>query len=299
MTGSRARKALIPAAGRGTRFLPFTKAVPKELAPIVTTPTLELVIAEAAGVGITGVVVVNGPGKPAIADYFAPDEDLERALDDKGDVGGLELIRRASSLADITFVEQKHPRGLGDAVAHGEEFAAGEPFAVLLPDDLMDDRDELLGPMIDVQAEHGGVVVALLDVGPVEIAKYGCVVLAEGADPGADVVAISQLVEKPKAEEAPSTLAIIGRYVLPPEIFDALRSTPPGRGGEIQVTDAINALCQSGTPVHGVVFRGRRYDTGDRLEYVKAVVQLAARHPDIGPDFRAWLREYEPEDGLS
>ena len=292
----RARKALIPAAGRGTRFLPFTKAVPKELAPIVSTPTLELVISEAANVGADQVLIVNGPGKPAIAEYFEKDPDLESALAGKGDHDSIELINRATELAQISFIEQKEPKGLGHAIGHGEQFADGEPIAVLLPDDLVDERDELLGPMLDVQAEHGGVVIALLDVGPVEIEKYGCVVPAEGADTDADVVPIAQLVEKPKADEAPSTLAIIGRYVLPPEIFDALRETPPGRGGEIQVTDAMNLLAQRGTPVHGVVFRGRRYDTGDRLEYVKAVVQLAARHPAIGADFRAWLREYDPED---
>ena len=296
MTNPRVRKALIPAAGRGTRFLPFTKAVPKELAPIVTTPALELVIAEASGVGIGEVLMVVGPGKPAIADYFAANKDLESALAAKGDEGGLELIRRAASLADVSFVEQKDPRGLGDAIAHGEEFAAGEPLAVLLPDDLVDERDSLLGPMLDAYAEHGGVVLGLLDVGPKEISKYGCVVPAEGADPSADVVEISDLVEKPPADEAPSTLAILGRYVLPAEIFDALRRTTPGSGGEIQVADAIKQLGDDGTPVHGVVFRGRRYDTGDRLEYVKAVVQLAVRHPDIGTDFRAWLREYVPGD---
>jgi UTP--glucose-1-phosphate uridylyltransferase len=296
MTSRPVRKALIPAAGRGTRFLPLTKAVPKELAPIVTTPTLELVIGEAAAVGITDVVLVVGPGKSAINEYFSANADLEAALEAKGDTGGLELIRRPEQLAALEYVEQKDPRGLGDAVAHGEEFAAGEPLVVLLPDDLMDDRDALLGPMLDVYAEHGGVVVALLDVGPVEISKYGCVVPAEGADPNADIVPLVDLVEKPKAEDAPSTLAIIGRYVLPPEIFDALRKTAPGAGGEIQLTDAMMALCREGVPVHGVVFRGRRYDTGDRLEYVKAVVQLAARHPDIGADFRAWLRDYEPED---
>ncbi|MDT4912186.1 MAG: UTP--glucose-phosphate uridylyltransferase [Pseudonocardiales bacterium] len=297
MTRPRVRKALIPAAGRGTRFLPLTKAVPKELAPIVTTPALELVVAEAAGVGMTDVLLVVGPGKTAIADYFRPNADLEAALEAKGDDDGVARVRRPTQLAHVDFVEQKDPRGLGDAVGHGEEFAADEPIAVLLPDDLVDDRDSLLGPMLDVYAEHGGVVLGLLDVGPVEISKYGCVVPAEGADPTADVVELVDLVEKPKAEDAPSTLAIIGRYVLPPEIFAALRDTTPGAGGEIQLTDAMLALCRAGTPVHGVVFRGRRYDTGDRLGYVKAVVQLAVRHPDIGSDFRAWLREYEPEDG--
>jgi UTP--glucose-1-phosphate uridylyltransferase len=291
------RKALIPAAGRGTRFLPLTKAVPKELAPIVTTPALELVVAEAAGIGVTDVLMVVSPGKPAIPEYFQSNADLESALEAKGDAEGLASIRRPTELAEFSYIEQKDPRGLGDAVAHGEEFAAGEPLAVLLPDDLIDDRDQLLGAMLDVYAEHGGIVLGLLDVGPVEISKYGCVVPAEDADPSADVVRLVDLVEKPEPEHAPSTLAIIGRYIVPSEIFAALRDTTPGAGGEIQLTDAMKRLAHGGTPVHGVVFRGRRYDTGDRLDYVKAVVQLAVRHSDIGADFRAWLREYEPEEG--
>jgi UTP--glucose-1-phosphate uridylyltransferase len=289
------RKALIPAAGRGTRFLPFTKAVPKELAPLVTRPALELVVEEAAGVGVQDVLFVVSAGKAAIGEYFRPNVDLETALETKGDAAGLHAIRHPEQLATFHEIEQKEPRGLGDAVAHGATFAAGEPIAVLLPDDLIDERDALLGPMLDVYAEHGGIVLGLLDVGPVEISKYGCVVPADGADPSADVVAISDLVEKPKAEDAPSTLAIIGRYVLPPEIFAALGETAPGAGNEIQLTDAMRALCRAGTPTHGVVFRGRRYDTGDRLEYVKAVVRLAARHPDIGGDFRAWLGEYDAQ----
>lgn len=297
MTRPRVRKALIPAAGRGTRFLPLTKSVPKELAPIVSTPTLELVVAEAASVGVTDVLLVVSPGKAAINAYFSPDEELEAALAAKGKDAELASIRRPEALARISYVDQLDPRGLGDAIGHGEEFAAGEPIAVLLPDDLVDDRDPLLGPMLDVYAEHGGVVLGLLDVGPVEISKYGCVAPAPGTDPDATVVPLVDLVEKPAAGDAPSTLAIIGRYVLPPQIFDALRDVTPGALGEIQITDAIRALCAAGVPTHGVVFRGRRYDTGDRLEYVKAVVQLAVRHPAIGADFRAWLREYEPEDG--
>jgi UTP--glucose-1-phosphate uridylyltransferase len=293
MTSGRVHKALIPAAGRGTRFLPLTKSVPKELAPIVTTPALEFVVAEAAEVGVTDVLLVVNASKVGITEYFRPNEDLEAALEAKGDKDGLSSVRRPVELATVSSVEQDEPRGLGDAVSYGEQFAAGEPIAVLLPDDIIDDRDALLGPMLDVYDEHGGVVLALLDVGPDEISRYGCVVLADGADPDADVVPIVDLVEKPKADEAPSTLAIIGRYVLPPEIFDALRETEPGAGGEIQLTDAMKALCHAGTPVHGVVFGGRRYDTGDRLEYVKAVVQFAVRHPDIGDDFRAWLREYD------
>jgi UTP--glucose-1-phosphate uridylyltransferase len=168
---------------------------------------------------------------------------------------------------------------------------------VLLPDDLIDDRDVLLETMLDVQAEHGGVVVALLDVPREEINKYGSVVLGDGSKETDSVVTITDMVEKPDPDEAPSTLAIIGRYVLPPEIFEALRGIDPGVGGEIQITDAMRALCRDGMPTHGVVFRGRRYDTGNPFQYVTAVVQLAVRHPDIGQAFRAWLREYEPEHG--
>jgi UTP--glucose-1-phosphate uridylyltransferase len=293
MSSGRVRKALIPAAGRGTRFLPLTKSVPKELAPLVTTPALEFVVAEATDVGVSDVLLVVNASKSGVTEYFEPNPDLESALEAKGDKDGLAAVRRPTELAKVSSVEQAEPRGLGDAVAHGEQFAAGEPLAVLLPDDIIDDRDALLGPMFEVYEEHGGVVLALLDVGPDEISRYGCVVLAEGSAPGADVVQVVDLVEKPKRDEAPSTLAIIGRYVLPPEIFDALRETEPGAGGEIQLTDAMKALCHAGTPVHGVVFGGRRYDTGDRLDYVKAVVQFAVRHPDIGDDFRAWLREYD------
>ena len=296
MATARARKALIPAAGRGTRFLPFTKAVPKELAPIVTTPTLELVVEEATRNGITDVLLVVNPDKGAIEEYFSPYPDLEKALEAKGDDARLASVRKPTEMANFAYTNQDNPRGLGHAIGCGEDFAAGESIAVLLPDDVMDDRDPLLGTMLDVQAEHGGIVVALLDVPREQISKYGSVVLDESSDPGADVVTITDMVEKPKPEEAPSTLAIIGRYVLPGEIFEELRRTDPGHGGEIQITDAMRSLCRAGVPTHGVVFRGRRYDTGDPLQYATAVVQLAARHPEIGPDFRAWLREYEPED---
>jgi UTP--glucose-1-phosphate uridylyltransferase len=292
MSNERVRKALIPSAGRGTRFLPLAKAVPKELAPIVTTPAVEFVVAEAAAQGITDVLLVLSAGKQAIADYFRPDVDLEQALLAKDDQAGLESIRRPDGLATIHQVEQPSPRGLGDAVAQGERFAAGEPLAVLLPDDLIDDRDDLLGPMIDTQVKHGGVVVALIDVPKTEINKYGAVSLAPGSDQKDDIVEIVDLVEKPDPEHAPSTLAVIGRYVLPPEIFAELRKTEPGAGGEIQLTDAMRRLATSGMPVHGVVFRGKRYDTGDRLGYLQAVVELASRNPSIGPDFTAWLREY-------
>jgi UTP--glucose-1-phosphate uridylyltransferase len=289
MPRDRVTRALIPAAGRGTRFLPVTKVVPKELLPIVSTPALEFVVAEAARNRLTDVILVVSEGKAAIADYFAPHPELEAVLEAKSDEAGLAAIRRAAGLATIHEVEQLEPRGLGDAIAHGEELADGGPIAVLLPDDLIDERDELLEQMLAVYDEHGGIVVGLLDVPRPEIRKYGCV--TPGAIDG-DVVTIADLVEKPQPEQAPSTLAIIGRYVLPPEIFAALRNTQPGTGGEIQVTDAMRQLVRDGVPAHGVIFRGRRYDTGDRLDYVRAVVQLATRHPQIGAPFTAWLREY-------
>jgi UTP--glucose-1-phosphate uridylyltransferase len=290
--GQQVRKALIPAAGRGTRFLPLTKAVPKELAPIVSTPALEFVVAEAAGNGVADVLVVVGPDKGAIAEYFAANPQLQAALEAKGDGESLDILRRLGALARIQQVEQTQPRGLGDAVAHGEAFAAGEPIAVLLPDDLIDDRDALLGPMLDAYAEFGGVVLGLIEVERADIDRYGCVVLSPGSDPSSELVAISDLIEKPAPESAPSTLAIIGRYLLPPEIFAAIRDTQPGTGGEVQLTDAIRRLAAAGVGVHGVVFRGRRYDTGNRLDYMKAVVQLGERHPEIGEEFGRWLREY-------
>jgi len=292
MSTRRVSKALIPAAGRGTRFLPFTKAVPKELAPLVTTPALEYVISEAADHGITDVLLVVSPDKGALMDYLSPAPELEAALEESGKTELLQQVRHASELANVSTVDQDEPKGLGHAIGHGKDFADGEAIAVLLPDDIIDDRDHLLRTMLDVYAEHGGIVIGLIDVGPAEISKYGCVSLTDDSDPDAEVVQVVDLVEKPPADEAPSTLAIIGRYVVPNEIFAAIEATEPGRGGEIQITDAMKRLAGEGVPVHGVVFRGRRYDTGDPLEYVKAVVQLAARHPAIGGDFTAWLGEY-------
>ncbi len=292
MTSRTVRKALIPAAGRGTRFLPFTKTLPKELAPIVTTPALEYVVAEAAENGITDVLLVVNEDKRAIAEYFRANDDLEAALEKKDDQAALDLVRRAPDLVRIHEIDQDEPKGLGHAVAQGEQFAEGEGIAVLLPDDLIDDRDPLLATMIDVYSEHGGVVIGLIDVPRDEISKYGSVRLTDDSNQDDDVVAIVELVEKPPADTAPSTLAIIGRYILPPEIFAALSETKPGAKDEIQLTDAMQQLAHSDVPVHGVVFRGRRYDTGNGLDYMKSVVQLAERHPEIGQEFSAWLREY-------
>jgi UTP--glucose-1-phosphate uridylyltransferase len=284
------RKAVIPAAGLGTRFLPATKAVPKELLPVVDTPALEYILAEAAHVGLTDVLVITGRGKEAIADHFDRSPELEAVLEKKGDAERLAAVRRSAELADVHFVRQGAPKGLGHAVLCADAFVGDEVFAVLLGDDLVDERDELLRPMLDVQAEHGGSVVALLEVPRHTVSLYGCVAAEPTGQEG--VVRVTDLVEKPAPDEAPSNLAIIGRYVLAPTVFDALRETPPGRGGEIQLTDGLRRLAAAGEPVHGVVFRGRRYDTGDRGDYLRAVVRLACERPDIGPAFRQWLEDF-------
>jgi UTP--glucose-1-phosphate uridylyltransferase len=214
-------------------------------------------------------------------------------------------VHESTDVAQVHFVRQGEARGLGHAVLQAAAFVGDAPFAVLLGDDLIDARDHLLEQMLAVQAEHGGSVIALLDVGMENIDKYGAVAVERRAQTGQDgdeVVTVTGLVEKPPVEEAPSSLAIIGRYVLAPEIFAVLRETAPGRGGEIQLTDALATLVERGEPVHGVVFSGRRYDTGDRLDYLKAVVQLASERDDLGPPMRAFLREFVaglPAEGAS
>jgi UTP--glucose-1-phosphate uridylyltransferase len=286
----RPSKAVIPAAGLGTRFLPATKAIPKELLPVVDVPALEYIVAEAAGVGLTDVLVITARGKDAIADHFDRAPELEAALEKKGDGDRLAAIRRSAELANMHFVRQGSPRGLGHAILCADAFVGDEAFAVLLGDDLVDERDELLQPMLDVQAEHGGCVVALMEVPRHSISLYGCVAAEPTSKEG--VVKVTDLVEKPAPEDAPSNLAIIGRYVLAPSIFETLRQTEPGRGGEIQITDALLQQVTAGEPMHGVIFRGRRYDTGDKADYLKAIVRLACERPDLGPEFRQWLEDF-------
>jgi UTP--glucose-1-phosphate uridylyltransferase len=303
-----ARKAVLPVAGLGTRFLPATKAVPKELLPVVDRPALQYIVEEAARAGLGEVLMVTGRGKGAIEDFFDRAPELEEALEKKGDDARMEAVRASTEVAQVHFVRQGEARGLGHAVLQAAAFVGDEPFAVLLGDDLIDARDHLLEQMLAVQAEHGGCVIALLDVGRENIDKYGAVAVEPAGrtggagDQGDTVVAVTGLVEKPPVDEAPSSLAIIGRYVLSAEIFDVLRATEPGRGGEIQLTDALATLVERGHPVHGVVFSGRRYDTGDKLDYLKAVVRLASERDDLGPPLRAWLREFTaglPAEGAS
>ena len=289
----RVTKAVIPAAGLGTRFLPATKSTPKEMLPVVDKPAIQYVVEECARAGLDDVLVVVGRNKSSLQDHFDRAYELEHKLEgDDGKIELLDRVRDATDMADIHFVRQKDPRGLGHAVSCAQRHVGRSPFAVLLGDDLIDERDELLTRMIDVQERLGGCVLALMEVPRESISLYGCAV-AEATD-DEDVVRVTGLVEKPRVEEAPSNLAIIGRYILTPEIFDALAETKPGAGGEIQVTDAIASLVGDvpGGPVHGVVFRGRRYDTGDKADYLRSIVQIACDREDLGPDFRAWLATF-------
>ncbi|MEU5715406.1 UTP--glucose-1-phosphate uridylyltransferase GalU [Streptomyces sp. NPDC020403] len=299
MTQSRPRisKAVIPAAGLGTRFLPATKATPKEMLPVVDKPAIQYVVEEAVTAGLSDVLMITGRNKRPLEDHFDRNYELESALTRKGDDERLSKVQESSDLATMHYVRQGDPRGLGHAVLCAAPHVGDQPFAVLLGDDLIDPRDPLLARMVDVQEREGGSVIALMEVEPSQIHLYGCA--ATDATTDGDVVRVTGLVEKPDPADAPSNLAIIGRYVLDPAIFDILRRTEPGRGGEIQLTDALQLLAENeeiGGPVHGVVFKGRRYDTGDRGDYLRAIVRLACEREDLGPDFRTWLRSYVTEE---
>jgi UTP--glucose-1-phosphate uridylyltransferase len=294
LTPQRVRKAVIPAAGLGTRFLPATKATPKEMLPVVDTPAIQYVVEEAVQAGLADILMVTGRNKRPLEDHFDRAWELEHTLQAKGETERLQLVERSTHLADVFYVRQGDPKGLGHAVLCGADHVGQEPFAVLLGDDLIDPRDPLLSRMVEVRDQLGGSVVALIEVDPASVHLYGCAA-AEPTDT-ADVVIVHDLVEKPSAEQAPSNLAVIGRYVLDPAVFAVLEQTPPGRGGEIQLTDALTTLAampaEQGGGVHGVLFRGRRYDTGDRLDYLRTIVRLASERDDLGPDFVAWLRDF-------
>ncbi|MEU8571377.1 UTP--glucose-1-phosphate uridylyltransferase GalU [Streptomyces pathocidini] len=299
MTEARPRisKAVIPAAGLGTRFLPATKATPKEMLPVVDKPAIQYVVEEAVAADLSDVLMITGRNKRPLEDHFDRNYELEEALTRKGDESRLARVQESSDLATMHYVRQGDPRGLGHAVLCAEPHVGDQPFAVLLGDDLIDPRDPLLTRMIEVQERFGGSVVALMEVDPSQIHLYGCAAIEATGDDG--VVRVTDLVEKPAVADAPSSYAVIGRYVLDPAVFDVLRKTEPGRGGEIQLTDALRELAQNGGsdgPVHGVVFQGRRYDTGDRGDYLRAIVRLACEREDLGPDFRAWLRSYVTEE---
>lgn len=289
---------MIPAAGLGTRFLPATKAIPKEMLPVVDKPAIQYVVEEAVRAGLNDVLTITGRNKAALEDHFDRHWELEQALERKGDEMRLRRVHKSANLGDVHFVRQGEPKGLGHAVLCAKAHVGDEPFAVLLGDDLIDERDHLLEHMVDAQETHGGSVIALMEVPEEQIHLYGCAAV-EKIEGSSEVVRVKALVEKPAVGEAPSNLAIIGRYVLHQSIFEILEHTPPGRGNEIQLTDALQEAAsstQEGGGVVGVIFRGRRYDTGDRLDYMKAMVRIGVRHRELGADFRGWLLDWAKTD---
>jgi UTP--glucose-1-phosphate uridylyltransferase len=290
-------KAVIPVAGLGTRFLPATKATPKEMLPVIDTPVIQLVVEEAAEAGLSDVLMVTRRGKPSIEDHFDRAHELEEALEAKGDTAGLAEVRASNQLAAMHYVRQDAPRGLGHAVLCAAEHVGNEPFAVLLGDDLIDRADPLLRRMLEVRQQYGGSIVALMEVEPDQVSAYGCAAMKPTDED--DVVVVTDLVEKPPPGEAPSNWIIIGRYVCDPAVFGVLRETPPGRGDEIQLTDALRTLAADGDGavaggggVHGVLFRGRRFDTGNKLDYLRTLVQFGCERADLAPEFVPWLRSY-------
>lgn len=290
-------KAVIPAAGLGTRFLPATKAMPKEMLPVVDKPAIQYVVEEAVGSGLTDVLMITGRNKNALENHFDRATELEATLEKKGDQRRLQEVIHSTHLANIHYVRQKDPLGLGHAVHRAQMHVGDNPFAVLLGDDIIDPSETLLSDMVALYGRTPSTIVALQEVEPSQVHLYGVATVQETL--GDNLVRISGLVEKPKAQDAPSHLAVIGRYILQPNIFPALENTAPGSGGEIQLTDALNRVAHddSNGGVVGVVFRGKRYDTGDRLDYLKAIVQMAITRDDLGPEFHRWLVEFVGKNG--
>jgi UTP--glucose-1-phosphate uridylyltransferase len=283
------RTAIVPAAGLGTRFLPTTKAVPKELLPVVDTPGIELVAGEAAEAGAERLVIVVSPGKDAVAQYFRPQPELEEMLEQRGKADLLAKVRRASELLSVETAIQSEPLGLGHAVSCAEPNLTPEDdaVAVLLPDDLVLPTG-VLGRMARTRALHGGTVLCAFDIPKEEISPYGVFEVEDTDDP--DVKKVNGMVEKPAPEDAPSTFAAAGRYLLDRAVFDALKRITPGAGGELQLTDAVAMLIDEGHPVHVVVHRGGRHDLGNPGGFLRAAVDFALQHPEYGPDLREWLR---------
>lgn len=290
MVGGRrkVRKAVIPAAGLGTRFLPASKAVPKEMLPVVDKPILQYIVEEAAASGIEQVILVTGRQKTAMEDHFDVSCELEDALAKRGKTELLELCVKLRELLEVVAVRQHEPRGLGHAILCARGVVGDEPFAVMLPDDLVDGEGRPgLGQLIDVYEKYGEAVVGLIEVPAHQISWYG-IVKREPVAP--HLYRVWDMIEKPQPEAAPSNLGIVARYVFPPEIFRAIAETRPGWGGEIQITDAIRKLAEE-RPVYGWVFQGPRFDAGDKLGFLEATLHYALKHPELGEHFRSLLLE--------
>jgi UTP--glucose-1-phosphate uridylyltransferase len=288
---SKVRKVVFPAAGLGTRFLPATKASPKEMLPIVDKPIIQYGVEEALQSGIQNIIIVTGRGKSAIEDHFDVSFELEDMLEKRGKKDLLAIVRGISDMIDVAYIRQKEALGLGHAVLRARELVGDEPFAVVLADDVIEADTPCLKQLLDVYNFFNAPVLAVMEVSPEEISSYGAIAAEPVSHSGAtgQVYRIHDLIEKPKASEAPSNLAIIGRYVLTPEIFDSLTSIKPGSGGEIQLTDALRHLLRS-RPNYACKFKGTRYDAGDRLGFLKATVEYALRRKDLGGPFREYLK---------
>ena len=279
------RKAVIPAAGLGTRFLPATKAVPKEMLPIVDQPVIQFVVEEAVASGIRQIVVVTGQTKRAIEDHFDSSPELESRLEASGRREDLDRVRSLSEMAEFAFVRQSRPKGNGHAVLCARVAVGNEPFAMVWGDDIVEADVPCLRQMIEVHERYGGAVAAVMQVPPADIPKYGVI---DGEQIADRVYRVRGIIEKPKVEAAPSDLAAVHAWILPGRIFDILEHTPPGKDGEIWLVDAIGSLLDE-QPVYALRFEGRRFDTGDKLEYLQACIEFAIRRPDLGPPLRRYL----------
>jgi UTP--glucose-1-phosphate uridylyltransferase len=282
------KKAVIPAAGFGTRFLPAAKSQPKEMLPLVDKPCIQYVVEEAVACGITDILIVTGRGKRSLEDHFDRSPELEANLERSGKMEQLEQVRAIASLADVHFVRQGQPLGLGHAIGIARPHVGDQPFAVLLPDDIMHEKAGILAGMLAAYERHGATVLALKTVTPEEVSAYGCAAFDDAGDDG--LVRVRDVIEKPAPEEAPSNLGMMGRYVFTPTIFDAIGRTRPGRGNEIQITDAIKLQIES-EPVYGYTFSEGRFDAGNKLDFLRATVELALERDDLGPPLRAWLEQ--------
>jgi len=287
-------KAVIPAAGLGTRFLPATKAIPKEMLPVVDKPAIQYVVEEAVAAGLRDILLVTGRAKGALEDHFDRAPELEQALKAKGDDERLARICEPTELATVHYTRQGTPRGLGHAVLCAAHHVGDHPFAVLLGDDFIHPSDPLLRRMIEVRDQFGGSVVALMQVDSDQVSQYGTAAIEPTSTDG--VVTVHDLVEKPAPADAPSNWIVVGRYVCDPAVFGVLENTPPGRGNEIQLTDALKTLAQmpasEGGGVRGVQFRGRRFDTGNPVDYLRTIIQFALERRDVAAEFLPWLRKY-------
>lgn len=283
----RVRKAIIPAAGLGTRFLPATKSQPKEMLPIVDKPTLQYIIEEAVNSGIEEILIVTGRSKKSIEDHFDRSIELELELEQKGKLDMLKIVQDISNMVDIYFIRQKEPKGLGHAIYCAKSFVGDEPFAVLLGDDIVDSEKPCLKQLIGAYNEYNTSILGVQEVAKENTDKYGILDVKHIED---RIYKVNDMVEKPKVEEAPSNIAILGRYIITPAIFEILENQKPGKGGEIQLTDALKTLGEH-EAIYAYNFEGKRYDVGDKLGFLKATVDYALKRPELKSDFIEFLKE--------